>query len=149
MVWGAFHANGKSELVFLEGNQCADDYVQTLKDHLLPVIRHQIRRGAIFQQDNASIHTASTTKAFFKSSKIRVMDWPAKSPDLNPIENVWGYLAGIVYASGKQYDTKEELKLAIQAAWSNLDPNYLRKLSQSMKKRCLDVYKTSGEHFGK
>jgi len=149
MVWGAFHANGTSELVFLEGNQCADDYVQTLEDHLLPVIRHQIRRGAIFQQDNASIHTARTTKAFFKRAKIRVMDWPAKSPDLNPIENVWGYMAGIVYACGKQYDTKEELELAIQAAWSNLDPNYLRRLSQGMKKRCLDVYKANGEHIGK
>jgi hypothetical protein len=78
------------------------------------------------------------------------MDWPAKSPDLNPTENVWEYLAGFVYASGKQYDTKEELKLAIQAAWFNLDPNYIRRLSQGMKKRCLDVYsKTNGEHIGK
>ncbi|XP_047737431.1 uncharacterized protein LOC108665834 [Hyalella azteca] len=126
---GAFHANGTSELVSLKGNQCADDYVQTFEDHLLPVIRHRIRRSAIFQQDNASICTARTTKAFFKRAKVRVMDWPAKSPDLNPIENVWGYMAGIVYACWKQYDTKEELELAIQAAWSNLDPNYLHYLA--------------------
>ena len=149
MVWGAFFAEGKTELAFLEGNQTAEDYEHTLSKYLVPVMRRQFRRGAVFQQVNASIHTAKVTKSFFNRAKINVMDWPAKSPDLNPIENVWGVLAHKVYAFGKQYDSKEELKSAILQAWDSLDQNYLRNLVAGMKQRCLDVYRSEGGHINK
>lgn len=149
MVWGAFFANGKTEIAFLDGNQCAEDYVQTLKKYLLPVMRRKFRRRGIFQQDNASIHTARVTKSFFQESNLTVMDWPALSPDLNPIENVWGLLAQRVYGFGKQYDTVDDLKTAIRAAWEGLDPVYLSNLVAGMKKRCLDVYRSKGEPIGK
>ncbi|OQR85900.1 hypothetical protein ACHHYP_20530, partial [Achlya hypogyna] len=87
MVWGVFFAGGKSNLVFLEGNQDSVAYTTTLKKHLLPVMRRNFHRNAVFQQDNASIHTAKVTQDFFISEKVKVMDWPAKSLDLNTIEN--------------------------------------------------------------
>ncbi|KAG3095181.1 hypothetical protein PI125_g16317 [Phytophthora idaei] len=37
------------------------------------------------------------------------MEWPAKSPDLNPIENMWGVLARAVYANGRQFETRGSL----------------------------------------
>ena len=43
----------------------------------------------IFQQDLAPAHTAKSTKTWFSDHGITVLDWPANSPDLNPIENVW------------------------------------------------------------
>jgi len=58
-------------------------------------------------EDNASIHKAASTKAWFKARNIHVMDWPAYSPDLNPIENVWGIFARCFYANGRQFDTME------------------------------------------
>ena len=45
---------------------------------------------------------------------MRYLDWPSKSPDLNIIENFWGVL---VYANGKQFNTRDELKRAILAYW--------------------------------
>jgi len=57
----------------------------------------------IFQQDNAPIHASKETKTWLDLKKINLLEWPAYSPDLNPIENVWGIMARRVYANGKQY----------------------------------------------
>ncbi len=44
----------------------------------------------IFQQDLAPAHTAKDTKSCFNDHAVTVLDWSANSPDLNPIECLWG-----------------------------------------------------------
>lgn len=68
----------------------------------------------IFQHDNASIHTSRATKTFLQDRNFDVLDWPTCSPDLNPIENLWGWLVRRVYANGKQFDRVSELQSAIR-----------------------------------
>ncbi len=45
----------------------------------------------IFQQDLAPVHTSKSTKSLLNEHGVGVLDWPANSPDLNPIENLLGY----------------------------------------------------------
>ena len=69
--------------------------------------------NAIFQQDNAAIHTFKLTKDWFKTKNIEVFDWPTKSPDLNPIESLWGILSR-VYKNKRQLENRETLKFHLK-----------------------------------
>jgi len=103
MVWGGFGRNGKTSLALVAGKSDSSDYIQTLKTNLIPFGRKICRKNWIFQQDNAPIHASKETKTWLDLKKINLLEWPAYSPDLNPIENVWGIMARRVYANGKQY----------------------------------------------
>ncbi|GMF43390.1 unnamed protein product [Phytophthora fragariaefolia] len=145
VVWGGFSSRGKTELAFLDGRQNSFNYQETLTDYLLPFGEAYHAGSFIFQHDNASIHASKSTKAFLKSCKIDVLDWPALSPDLNPIENVWGILARAVYRGGKQYMTVDELKSAILREWENLGLSRLQDLVKSVPHRVVDVSEDKGK----
>lgn len=89
-VWGAFTQNGIRSLVRFYGRLNAAAYQDMLREHVLPLNLPQ--HGLIFQQDNATCHTARTTLRFLQQNDIDVMPWPPQSPDLAPIENLWSYL---------------------------------------------------------
>ncbi|KAG6616798.1 Isoamyl acetate-hydrolyzing esterase 1 [Phytophthora cinnamomi] len=93
---------------------------------------------------NASIHTSGATKEFLKEENVDVMDWPAKSPDLNPIENMWGVLARAVYAHGRQFQTREDLIETIKASWAAIGQDLITKLVESMPKRCIATLELHG-----
>ncbi|KAF0710331.1 hypothetical protein AaE_012585 [Aphanomyces astaci] len=144
MIWGGFSSMGKTELAFLEGAQTADKYIDTLSDYLLP-FGHEMYGGRfVFMQDNASIHRARVVTEFLDEQDIMVFDHPALSPDLNPIENVWGVLAREVYLNGKQFGSVDELKAAIKREWAKISQDYLLKLIKSMPKRCVHVIQAKG-----
>lgn len=149
MVWGGFSAKGKTRLAILEGSQNSIDYQATLATYLVPFgdIIHD--GDYIFQQDNASIHASRDTRSFFQEMKIDVLNWPALSPDLNPIENVWGIMCRIVYDGGRQYNTVAELKNAVRRAWDSISDDQLIKLVRSMPKRCNDVLENHGNKIDK
>ncbi|KAF0701970.1 hypothetical protein AaE_016204 [Aphanomyces astaci] len=136
MVWGAFSNDGKSELAFLQGKQNSIKYCETLTTYLLPFLAtvraKNVGKSVVFQQDNASIHVSRHTMAFLQAADIPTMGWPALSPDLNPIENVWGVLARAVYANGRQFDNVEDLKCKIQFEWNRITLAYCRTLVDSM-----------------
>ncbi len=50
-----------------------------------------------FQYDNASVHDNRYTNAWLQANGIQYIWWPAKSPDLNPIENVWSWMKDHIY----------------------------------------------------
>lgn len=149
MVWGAFGFNGITSLAFVSGRQKSKYYQETLKSHLLPFGSMIGGETWIFQQDNAPIHTSNDTQKWLKEQNITNMKWRARSPDLNPIENLWGIMARRVYASSKQYESVQELQTAIEDCWYNLEPTVLQKLIMSLNNRVFDVIKANGKYIGR
>ena len=144
MIWAAFSSNWKSDIVFIDTRMNASKYTQLLTQHLLPHMRSSESNLEIFQQDNAPCHRAQSTMRWFSDHGIIVMDWPSRSPDLNPIENLWGILVRAVYADGRQFSTVAELRDAIKLAWDDIDLETLQKLSNSMKNRMFKLTANQG-----
>ena len=76
---------------------------------------------------------------WLQDHNIATLIWPAKSPDLNPIENLWGILARQVYADGRWFKDKEMLWCAVKECWEAISNDMLLNLINSMNKRCVDV----------
>ena len=86
MIWAGFSEKGKTGLAFVEGNQKSYNYIYTLSEYLLPFAYKMYGCDFIFQQDNAAIHTSGETKMWLNENNLSILDWPAKSLDINPIE---------------------------------------------------------------
>ena len=99
-----------------------------------------------FMQDGASIHRAKHSMQFLKQKKVSILEWPANSPDLNPIENLWGILTRAVFANGRQFRTKDELKVEILKQWDLISAETLTKLTKSMPNRIIDVISRKGSN---
>ena len=88
MFWGCFSWYGVGPLVPLFHNATGASHVEILRKYAMPTLKNypgNIKRGhPLFQQDNARPHVSKIATAFLKDNKVRILDWPAQSPDLNP-----------------------------------------------------------------
>lgn len=148
MVWGAFSSKGKLQLAFPSTRMDSAEYQSVLRCNLLPFIRRFRKSPMTFQQDNASVHVSNSTKAWFTTNKIKVLQWPACSPDCNPMENLWGILTRKVYSENKQYSSIQELKKSILSAWEGIEVETLEDLVKSMENRIFIVINKNGGYTG-
>ncbi len=88
MIWAAMPSAGVGPLCFLKSTVNAAIYQEILEHFMLPSADKLYGDADfIFQQDLAPAHTAKGTKSWFNDHGVTVLDWPANSPDLNPIED--------------------------------------------------------------
>ncbi|GFX21544.1 transposable element Tcb1 transposase [Trichonephila clavipes] len=137
LVWGGIMLNGRTELpIFDRGSVTGDRYCEEV---LLPHVR--LFRGAIgpdfiFMDDNARPHRTLAVEELLESEDITRMDWPAYSPDLNPIEHVWDALGKRIAARLHHPENTQQLKQMLIDEWVLLPQEMLHQLVLSMRRRC-------------
>ena len=120
-------------------------YIDIIDEHLWPVVaRHYPRNDYIFQDDNAPIHRARSVQEYKLQNNIYSMVWPAQSPDLNIIENVWLRLKRELKNGNNIITSKNELEMAIRRVWPNIPVNYIQSLYRSIPRRIQRVSRSKG-----
>src|SRR5262249_57520321 len=96
------------------------------------------------QQDNEPEHRGKRTKECLEDNRIRVLDWPAQSPDLNPMEHLWEEVKRRMGRLSKEPCSKKELWDRLQDVWNNIEPSVCTKLIDSMPARVQAVLDAKG-----
>lgn len=145
MVWGCMSGQGVGVLLFIDGTVNAIKYREILENGLQPSIP-QLQTGDgdyIFQQDGAACHTAKSVLGWMKEQQVPLMEWPSNSPDMSPIENLWGIMKRAL--RNNPVRTKEQLREKIEEIWSGITPELCRDLVHSMPRRMAAVIKRKGD----
>lgn len=163
-VYGAICATGKTRLMYVAGTTGIKSRYKSkrgkalegfggeamrdlLRDELVPAVQQLGVEGWTLLMDNAPAHTAQVTQQHIASNNINVLpDWPANSPDLNPIENVWGIIKQQVYRH--RYNSLAQLKAAVEAAWDAIALHTLQNLMGNMPRRLQRVVARNGGYTG-
>ena len=121
LIWVCMSSDGVGEMTFIDGIMNSSAYVEILDKFMLPSLR-KLGRRAMFMQDNDPKHTAGMTKEFFKKKKVKTVGWPSMSPDLNPIEHLWGILNQKIEEHNPS--SKDQLKKIICDDLKKYHPNF-------------------------
>jgi transposase len=147
-VWGSIGYYFKTDLHFFEENMNAALYQNIVSqrlppNHFAPDCPERYKNNWHFLQDNDPKHKAKgSMKLLKKLTKLRMYRHPAKSPDLNVMEDVWSYLDRQVRAS--KVTTINGLKKKLTKLWNNLSWTEFRPSVNSMPDRLRQCLKRRG-----
>jgi transposase len=121
-VWAAIWRDAKTDLYITTNNFDSAKYIGVLDETLAPALPLGRKR---FIQDGVPFHWTRAVMDWFEGHAVRLVeDFPAKSPDLNAIEYVWGWMKHTV--AGHEPHDAATLEEALRDAWDNLSQTTIR-----------------------
>ncbi|GFX93057.1 transposable element Tcb2 transposase [Trichonephila clavipes] len=136
MVWAGIMINGRTRLhVVANGTMTGQRYIDEVLLPHVRLFRAAVGDKFVFMDDNATCHRTLAVQDCLDSEGIQRLVWPARSPDLNPIENVWDALGRQVAGRNYPPTNKNTLICALTEEWDKLPQQLLDNVVQSMVRR--------------
>ena len=146
MIWGCMTVYGVGFMCRVIGTMDQHLYKSILEDELINTIKfysldpHQV----ILQHDNDPKHQAASVRTWLEDQQFDILEWPAQSPDLNPIEHLWAILKRRLNQYDRPPSGMLELWERIEVEWDKIDKDICQNLVRSMPKRIKAVIKAKG-----
>jgi len=168
MMWACFTGDRLGPLIIYEKEGVdGDAYTKILFDGLLNLIDDLLKipedativevateKSFVFMHDNAPCHKTKNVKELLQKAHVLMMKWPAQSPDLNPLENLWVQLKDcfrkwffeLEYCSSHNAKCMFQYEKLLQEVWQNIGQELIDKLISSMPRRVEAVIAAGGGH---
>lgn len=142
-VFGAISMAGLSKLIVVKPHFNSAGYCEAVEQ---ADIQSSRSKNYVLYHDRYPAHTSRQTQTWMTQHNLQTVVLPPKSPDLNPIENVWGIISREIFEETQTYNSAESLVAAVQQAWDRvqLDQHLRRQLVGSMPQRLRAVIAAKG-----
>ena len=146
-VWGGISKKGATGVVMFTGNMNATRLRRIFETGLIPFINDLFPTGHRLYRDNDPKHRSDYISDFFDETGINWWPTPPESPDLNPIERIWGSLKRYLRATYKPQNLVE-LKCGIKQFWMTLTPQVCQRYIVHIHKVIPKIIEVYGEPSG-
>uniref|UniRef100_A0A667X1A1 Tc1-like transposase DDE domain-containing protein n=1 Tax=Myripristis murdjan TaxID=586833 RepID=A0A667X1A1_9TELE len=143
-VWAGVSSQYRTALHFVNGTVTSPCYLNNIINPVIVPLHEQHRPNFIFMDDNAPAHRGRIIRERLLETGVPQMEWPALSPDLNPIENLWDQLSRRVEARSSVPQNLNVLRAALQEEWDAMPQQTISRLVNSMRRRCQAVIDAQG-----
>ena len=146
VLWygAAYLFHSRTELLVLKGTLTGQRYInEVLQPVVLPFVQ---QHHVVLQDDNARPLWARTVQQFLQQNNVDHLDWPARSPDLSPIEHAWDILGQRVRQRVPRPRTLQALGAALQEERTWIPQLQIARLIRSMRHRCVACIDATGGH---
>ncbi|GFW35506.1 transposable element Tc3 transposase [Trichonephila clavipes] len=146
LVWRGIILGSGTDLHVQSVTMTCHIYWDVILEQHVRLFRGAMGAEFLFMDDNARPHRANIVHEGLQSEDITRMDWPAYSPDSNPIEHVWDMLGRRIAALQPPPICLPELRRALLDEWRNIPEDQIDNLILSMPRRCKVCIASSGRH---
>lgn len=144
-VWAGITFESRTELVvMINANMTAQRYTDLVLIPIIIPLAHERGPNFVLVDDNAPPHRARIVNELLQNHNIARMEWPAKSPDCNPIEHAWDKLGRAILDRNQEFGTLEELGEALVEEWRAIPQEFFANLVSSMPRRVAEVRRVRG-----
>ena len=147
MVRAGISLRGRTDLYVIENGSLTNvRYRDEILHDIVGLYAGATGPDFILMDDNARPHRIRVVEQYLQAETTDRMNWPAHSPDINPIEHAWDLLQAAVSACPVQLASLQELGTALMEEWAAVLQRRLTSLIESMRRRCQAVIHARGGH---
>ncbi|KAI3640118.1 hypothetical protein MIR68_000996 [Amoeboaphelidium protococcarum] len=148
MFWGCVSIYGPGPIIPIDGTMRKEQYLVLLEEVVIPCLKELEEVSGTqftYMQDNAPCHKAMVVTTFLDEQGVQRLDWPAQSPDLNPIENMWAIAKAARVDKFGAPTSRQQLISQFEEVWRNISIETCQNLILSFENRCHEVIKSEGK----